>query len=153
LELSSITWYNKNERSSQTELKQALIMRISLLIAGFLLVSLFGVAVAQSEVLPAKPSLPELPDAGQKPGDFFYFLDQWAEALGEFFTFNPEAKALLQTERALERIAEIKALLEIKGVDAPGLDIAQEKIQIHMARASQIAKQQKAKGKEVTQLA
>lgn len=128
-------------------------MRISLLIAGFLLVSLSGAVLAQNEVLPAKGPLPELPDPGQKPGDLFYFLDQWTEALGEFFTFNPEAKALLQTERALERIAEVKALLEVKGVDAPGLDVAQEKIQAHMARAGKIVEQQKAKGEEVAQLA
>jgi len=153
LQFPSITWYNKSERSSQIEFLKVLIMRISLLIAGFLLVGLFGVAVAQNEVLPAKPPLPELPDPGQKPGDFFYFLDQWIESLGEFFTFNPEAKALLQTERALERIAEVKALLEVKGIDDPGLDVAQEKIQAHMARASQIVKQQKTKGKEVAQLA
>lgn len=128
-------------------------MKFSLLIAGFLLVGLFGVALAQNEVLPAKEPLPELPNPGQKPGDFFYFLDQWAEVLGEFFTFNPEAKALLQTEKALERIAEIKALLEIKGVDAPGLDVAQKKIQAHMARAGEIVEQQKTKGKEVARLA
>lgn len=123
-------------------------MRLSLLIAGFLLVGLLGVAIAQNEILPAKEPLPQLPDPGQKPGNFFYFLDQWVEELREFLTFNPEAKALLQTERALERIAEVKALLEVKGVDAPGLDIALEKIQAHMARASEIVEQQKAKGKD-----
>ncbi|MEK9178149.1 MAG: DUF5667 domain-containing protein, partial [Patescibacteria group bacterium] len=119
--------------------------RLSLLIAGFLLVGIFVVAAAGP--------LPELPDPGQKPGDLFYFLDQWIEALEEFLTFNPEAKALLQTERALERIAEVKALLEIKGVNAPGLDVAQGKIQAHMARAAQILEDQKAKGKAIAQLA
>lgn len=134
-------------------LKQVLIMRLSLLIAGFLLLGLFGMAIAQNEVLPAKEPLPELPDPGQKPGDFFYFLDQWTEELQQFFTFNPEAKALLQTERALERIAEVRALLEIKGVAAPGLDVAQEKIRAHMAKATEIVEKQKAKGKEIAQLA
>ena len=128
-------------------------MRLFLLIAGFLLIGLFGAAVAQNETLPAKEPLPELPNPGQKPGDLFYFLDQWIEAFGEFFTFNPEARALLQTERALERIAEVKALLEIKGVDAPGLDVAQEKIQANMAKASQIIEAQKAKGKDIAKLA
>src|SRR3989344_7846899 len=127
-------------------------MRLSLLIAGFLLVGFFGIVAAHNETLPAKGPLPELPNPGKKPGDFFYFLDQWTEALGEFFTFNPEAKALLQTERVLERIAEVKALLEIKGVDAPGLAVAQEKIQANMAKASQIIEAQKAKGKEISQL-
>src|SRR3989338_4696435 len=109
-------------------------MKLFLLVAGFLLIGLFGVALAHDETLPAKEPLPELPSPGQKPGDLFYFLDQWAEALREFFTFNPEAKALLQTERALERIAEIESLLEVKGVDAPGLDVAQEKILAHMVK-------------------
>jgi uncharacterized protein with ATP-grasp and redox domains len=45
------------------------------------------------------------------------------EAIEEFLIFDPEAKALLQTEQASERIAEVKALLEIIGVDAPGLII------------------------------
>lgn len=125
------------------------------IILPIIVLSLFlGLGVfAQNEILSAKEPLPELPDPGQKPGDFFYFLDQWTEGLQEFLTFNPEAKALLQTERALERIAEVKAILEIKGVAAPGLDVAQEKIQSHMARASQIVEQQKAKGRKVAQLA
>ena len=72
-------------------------------------------------------------------------MDLWIEAIREFFTFNPEAKALLQTERALERIAEIKALLEIKGVDAPGLKVAEEKIRQNMEKAAKILERQRAK--------
>lgn len=124
-----------------------------LMISLFLMLSFAPAVFAQNEVLPAKESLPELPSPGQKPGDFFYFLDQWAEELREFLTFNPEAKALLQTERVLERIAEVKALLEVKGVNAPGLAVAQEKIQANMAKAAQIVEKQKAEGKEVAQLA
>lgn len=97
--------------------------------------------------------MPELPDPGLKPGDFFYFLDEWAEAIRDFFTFNPEDKALLQTKRALERIAEIKAILETKGIDAPGLVVAQEKIQVNIAKAAKILKTQKAKGEDVVVMA
>jgi hypothetical protein len=75
------------------------------------------------------------------------------EGIGEFLTFDPEAKALLQTERASERIAEIQALLAIRGVEAPGLDVAQEKIQQNIARAARILEQQEARGREVAQLA
>ncbi|MDP2664228.1 MAG: DUF5667 domain-containing protein [bacterium] len=127
--------------------------KVSLLICSLVLLGIGGLALAQDNVLPAKEPLPELPNPGLKPGDFFYFFDEWTEAIEDFFIFNPEAKALLQTERALERIAEIKALLEIKGIDAPGLDVAQKKIQTNMARAAQILAGQKAKGKEISQLA
>lgn len=118
----------------------------------FLTLGIFGFVLAQEE-LPAKEPLPELPGPGLKPGDPFFFLDQWAEAVQELFVFNAEAKAVLQAERALERIAEVNAILDEKGVDSPSLDVAHEKIKKHMAKAADILEKQKAKGREIAALA
>ena len=94
-----------------------------------------------------------LPDAGLTPESTFYFLDKLGEALREFFTFNPDAKAHLQIDFAAERIAEIKIILETKGVDAKGLNIAQSRLQANIAKAAGIVESEKSKGKDVKELA
>ncbi|MBU2634996.1 hypothetical protein KJ841_00780 [Patescibacteria group bacterium] len=93
-----------------------------------------------------------LPKAGITPESPFYFLDRFVEFLQEFFTFSPEGKAHLQITFAAERIAEIKVVLEVKGVEAPGLDVAQSRLQAHLAKAATIVANQKAKGEDVTSL-
>ncbi|MEK7076219.1 MAG: hypothetical protein AAB941_00965 [Patescibacteria group bacterium] len=94
-----------------------------------------------------------LPSAGLTPESNFYFLDKFGEALREFFTFNPEGKAHLQITFAAERIAEIKVILETKGVEAKGLEVAQSRLQTHLANAATIVVDQKAEGKDVSRLA
>jgi hypothetical protein len=94
-----------------------------------------------------------LPKAGLTPENPFYFLDRLGEALREFFTFNPEGKARLQVTFAAERVAEIKVILEAKGVEAKGLKIAQSRLQAHLAHAAAIVAEQKEKGKDVSTLA
>ena len=119
------------------------IMAVSLVVSVFLFT---GSAVfAQNQVI--------LPNAGLTPESNFYFLDKFGEALREFFTFNPEGKAHLQITFASERIAEIKVILETKGVEAKGLEVAQSRLQAHLANAATIVVDQKAKGKDVSQLA
>ncbi len=93
-----------------------------------------------------------LPNAGLTPSSPFYFLDRLGEALREFFTFNPEGKARLQVEFAAERVAEIKITLETRGVEAPGLDVALTRLQANIARAATIVVEEKAKGKDVSDL-
>ena len=93
-----------------------------------------------------------LPRPGLTPDSPFYFLDRFFETLQEFFTFNPEAKARLQVTFAGERIAEIKILLETKGVEAKGLDVAQSRLQANIARAAEILQSEKEKGRDVSQL-
>ena len=73
-------------------------------------------------------TLMELPEPGILPGSFWYFLDGWGESIRGFFTFNPERKAILETKRALERIAEINALLEKREVDTPELDVKKKRL-------------------------
>lgn len=94
-----------------------------------------------------------LPSAGLTPESSFYFLDRFGEALQEFFTFNPETKAHLQITFAAERVAEIKIILETKGVDAKGLEVAESRLKAHLTSAATIVTDQKAEGKNVSQLA
>ena len=94
-----------------------------------------------------------LPSAGLTPESSFYFLDRLGENLRQFFTFNPEAKAKLQIEFAGERIAEIKIMVEEKGVNAKGLAIAQSLLQANVAYAAEIVNEEKVSGKDVSALA
>ena len=94
-----------------------------------------------------------LPSAGLTPESSFYFLDRLGENLRQFFTFNPEAKAKLQIEFAGERIAEIKVMVEKKGVNAKGLAIAESLLQANVAYAAEIVSEEKISGKDVTALA
>ena len=94
-----------------------------------------------------------LPSAGLTPESSFYFLDRLGENLRQFFTFNPEAKAKLQIEFAGERIAEIKVMVEKKGVNAKGLAIAESLLQANVAYAAEIVSEEKTSGKDVSALA
>ena len=94
-----------------------------------------------------------LPSAGLTPESPFYFLDKFGETLREFFTLNPEGKARLQITFAAERVAEIKVILETRGVEAKGLEVAQSRLQEHLANAVIIVKEQKAAGEDISALA
>jgi len=94
-----------------------------------------------------------LPSAGLTPESSFYFLDRLGENLRQFFTFNPEAKAKLQIEFAGERIAEIKVIVEKKGVNAKGLAIAESLLQANVAYAAEIVSEEKVSDKDLSALA
>jgi len=125
-------------------------MKKTFISSTFALVALFafasGTAFAQSPQV-------ALPLAGLTPESSFYFLDRLGENLRQFFTFNPEAKAKLQIEFAGERIAEIKVMVEKKGVNAKGLAIAESLLQANVAYAAEIVSEEKISGKDVTALA
>ena len=101
----------------------------------------------------AQSSQTTLPSAGITPESSFYFLDRLGENLRQFFTFSPEAKAKLQIEFAGERIAEIKIMVEKKGVNAKGLAIAEALLQANVAHAAEIVSEEKTSGKDVSALA
>ena len=101
----------------------------------------------------AQSSRTTLPSAGITPESLFYFLDRLGENLRQFFTFNPEAKAKLQIEFAGERIAEIKIMVEKKGINAKGLAIAESLLQANVAYAAEIVSEEKISGKDVSALA
>lgn len=90
--------------------------------------------------------------AGITPESSFYFFDKLGETIQEFFTFNSEGKARLQITFATERIAEIQVILETKGVEAKGLEIAQSRLQDHLERATTIIAKRKSKGDDVEDL-
>ncbi len=125
------------------KLKKVRIILLSWVIVISLLFS--GTAYAQTDE--------GLPSPGITPDSPFYFVDRFGETLQEFFTFNPEARARLQLTFAAERIAEIKLMLETKGVEAKGLEVAKARIEAHAAKAADIVEKEKQKGKDVSALA
>jgi len=94
-----------------------------------------------------------LPNPGLTPDSPYYFLNRVSEALQEFFTFSPEAKARLELQFAAERIAEIKAMIAAKGATAPGIDVAKTILNENLAKASSAVTAEKAAGKDVSELA
>lgn len=94
-----------------------------------------------------------LPSAGLTPESPFYFLDKLSETLQRFFTFNPESKARLEITFAKERVAEIKLILDEKGVNAKGLTVAEAGLQDNLSRATVIIADQKQAGKDTNNLA
>lgn len=126
-------------------------MRKKLIVISLLFIGLlFTQAPLKAQI---QDSLPELPAAGLTPNSPTYFLERAAEAIGEFLTFNTEAKAKLQAERALERIAEVKAMLAEKEVSPKGLNIALEKLQANVAKAAELVQKEQQKGQDVSKLA
>ncbi|MEK7652738.1 MAG: DUF5667 domain-containing protein [Patescibacteria group bacterium] len=125
-------------------MKKTYISNIIILIVIFIFAG--NIALAQSQQV-------QLPSAGLTPESPFYFLDRLGENLRQFFTFNLEAKAKLQIEFAGERIAEIKIMVEKKGVNAKGLAIAESLLQANVAYAAEIVNEEKTSGKDVSALA
>src|SRR3989344_4825047 len=125
-------------------------MKKTFISSTFALVALFAFA---SGTAFAQGTQTNLPSAGLTPESSFYFLDRLGENLRQFFTFSPEAKAKLQIEFAGERIAEIKIIVEKKGVNAKGLAIAESLLQANVAYAAEIVVEEKIAGKDVAALA
>lgn len=116
-------------------------------------VPLLALALFTSSTAFAQSPQSILPSAGLTPESAFYFLDTFGESLREFFTFSPEGKAHLQITFAAERIAEIKVVLETKGVNAKGLEVARAKLKTNLERVNSILADQKAAGQNVTAFA
>lgn len=94
-----------------------------------------------------------LPSAGLTPESPFFFLDRLGEKIQEFLTFNPEGKMHLQITFATERVAEIKVMFENKGIEAKGIQVAQDLLHTNLVSAAAILTDQKAEGKNVSALA
>ena len=95
----------------------------------------------------------DAPSAGFTPDSPFYFFDRIGEAIERVFTFNPGAKAKLEISFAGERISEIKVILESKGIEAKGLDVAKSRLADNLTRAAGILNREKSKGKDISALA
>src|SRR3989338_5014750 len=94
-----------------------------------------------------------LPNAGLTQESPFYFLDKLGETLQGFFTVNPDGRARLQKKFSAERIAEIQVVFEKKGIEAKGIEVAQNRLLNHLANISAILATQTSKGKDMSQLA
>lgn len=106
--------------------------KIFLIIISLILVSgglMSGVVSAQ---------MPQLPNPGITPESPFYFLDRWGEGLQDFFTFNLENKAHLQTALIAERISEIKVMLGREIVNKKAIETGFERISGHQLRMRDI---------------
>lgn len=110
------------------------IIVISLLFVGILFVQ------AQTKVQ-ANGLLPELPGAGITPESTFYFLDRFGEVIQEFFTFNPEAKARLQTAFIAERISEARAMLGKEKINKKAVETAFERMREHRLKLGDIIRE------------
>lgn len=118
-------------------------MKIKTVLISLLFVPVFVFAQSQTA----------LPGAGITPESSFYFLDKLGEAFHRFFTFNPESKAKLEITFAKERIAEIKIILDQKGVNAKGLTVAETALQDNLKRVTEILAIQKQAGKDTSVIA
>lgn len=87
------------------------------------------------------------------PGDGLYPVKELTENIRLATALNPENKASLQVALAAERVEEIKVMVETKGIDAQGLEVAQARLESHAAKAAEIVEQEKQKGKDVSKLA
>lgn len=96
------------------------------------------VACGVAGLATAHPEGIVLPSPGLTPASPFYFLDRFGEWISEFFTFNAEGKARLQIKFAWERLAEIQVLIETRGVEAPGLEVARERLSGHLSKATDL---------------
>jgi len=118
---------------------------VYLVVASLTLGVNFGTVQAHEEIV--------LPGAGLTPENPFYFLDRLGEFIQELFTFGAEGEARLQIKFAGERISEIKVILETKGVEAKGLDVAEFRLIAHVAKAATVIEEEMAEGKDVSALA
>lgn len=113
-------------------------MAITLIIAMVVLGSGIGGAYASQSAL---------------PGDALYPVKLLTEDVRMALKFNPESKANLEMSFAAKRLEEIKNVLEEKGVDAKGLDIAQERLERNLLRATEVIESEKSKNENMSDVA
>ncbi|BCX15823.1 MAG: hypothetical protein KatS3mg098_052 [Candidatus Parcubacteria bacterium] len=116
-------------------------------------IKLFAISLFALPLLVFAQNQTNLPSAGLTPESPFYFLDRLGEALQRFFTFNPESQARLEISFAKERIAEIKLVLEKKGVNAKGLSVAEARLADNLKKAAVVLVEEKQSGKDTANLA
>lgn len=89
---------------------------------------------------------------GLLPGDFFYFLDRWTEALNLALTFNNEKKARKHLENAKERVAEMDEVLKDPKAKLDDVKGAKDDADMDVADAASLVKGEKDKGNDVSGL-
>jgi len=115
--------------------------------------SLLSLVLFVSGNFSAKAQTSTLPSPGLTPESKLYFLDKFGEALRELLTFTSEGKAKLQIVFAAERISEIKDMLESKGVEAKGIEVAYARLRANLDKVNTIIADKKTDGQDVGALA
>lgn len=87
------------------------------------------------------------------PGETLYPVKIMSEEMRSALTLNPRAKAEYQTELAHERVEEIKSILNQRGVEPKGLNVAIASLEKHMAAAAEIIDKEKSNNKDISELA
>lgn len=124
------------------------------LIVSMVVVAMPFMVWAQTNLASTTPrAIVVLQDPGLIPGDFFYFLDQWMEAVNYFITFKTESKAMLALEHAKERASEVRVVLKEKGFKSREVAQAKQDFVDELNRAATIIADKKAKGGDVAELA
>lgn len=95
------------------------------LILGLVILSGGGIAYASQDAL---------------PGETLYPVKTLTEDVRSALTTDPVSKARLEISFAERRIAELQKLLEEKGVEPRGLEIAEARLQKNLARAADMVK-------------
>lgn len=78
-----------------------------------------------------------------KPGDLLFPLDTAIENIRVNLATSPETEVALRTQFAAERVAEVEDLLQARGVDAPGLDVALANLTKQKAAVADLVAQKK----------
>lgn len=125
------------------------------IIAGIMLVSVPFVSFAQTSTTTPVPATGTITitNPGLAPGDFFYFLDRWSEALNLAITFNKEKKARTHLEYAKERVAEIGEVLKNPEAKLEDVKSAKDNFGTQVADAAGLLKGETGKGKMLVNIA
>lgn len=132
-------------------MKKLLILGIVLIFAP--VVSLAQTGTTTSTQATGTTTTTTVADPGLLPGDFFYFLDRWTEALNLALTFNNEKKARKHLEYAKERVAEIDKVLRNPGAKIEDVATAKDNFDAQIADAAALVKSEKDSGSNVSELA
>jgi len=88
----------------------------------------------------------DLPEPGMLPDSPFYFLKNWSESIGTFFTFDDEAKVERYLDLSERRLSETRALAE-KGNDEMAVENL-ERYNQEIENALSRAEEAREKGKD-----
>lgn len=87
------------------------------------------------------------------PGEPLYPIKTFTENIRYSLSVSSESRAKINLVFANERVGEIKQLLEKKGVEPQGLDIALLRLSENVQRAAEIVRQEKETGKDISEFA
>lgn len=129
-----------------------------LLIAGAVLMFMPTVSFAQTSTTNVTQATgtvtvtTTITNPGLLPGDFFYFLDRWSEALNMALTFNNENKARKHLENAKERVAEMNEVLKDPKAKLEDVKRTKDDFDTDISDATSLVKGEKDKGNDVSEL-